>query len=903
MKSRIIDRELKKHWEPKERSIIDCDITEHVPSIDMFNPWYTNNETYVGPLTPDNELTLDVKQFLRYAQHVKSSSNCRDKKERILDEQFKANYSSKTRNNKNTSNKNTNNKNTNNKLYNIDINNDDINNNPNNSNSDKKNVNNDNNDAVVIDSHQNINNDDRMVPRKNSRYMLNEFIVGPTRMKYYDGSHYLGFASTPYTSPIAIQNIERLVINPDIGYYLRNENTTNDSTSNIIMYDRNCDTTGNIVEKLESNTDNAENCKKNPNDENSTVDIRRKINRYLFEPNDATRDRGEIERQRANELAIRNNNLYVHSDFTRKYSPQEALARVLVSPLFNGNNTKTILQSSKSERYYQLTFPLENCGRMYVLAAPTLPCYSIIQPWAHVCRLFHINQLSPPQRYVVPIESCPQWAYLAEAYNVKNAILLPSNLSMMNRRDPVIQEGSIEIITVVFTYDNCDADIQYNNPYGCYNKHEDYDGDTNTQSVGKGVESYTEICYNMKRQCLPCLRIKSVVPQNMLSRIMLYFTREMKHGFLENDDTRNRLSSVLNNDKALRMFQRNHIVYNELIRRQFVESDKYFDNDHSYANYEITPYAIERVFALELLRRACICITYLIEVDDDELGNRETERQRLLETATRIFKKREYAELYVYYLSKRSRPLLRKLRYFVETLLVENNNNSDANDPEENSKIYHDTRDILHHIHSLWAPVSLNIVTNCQTLIDDVMRTIYCVMGENECTNVLDYCSLTVHRDFPNFFLNYSPFDTEYIVNVLSRAKGDFDSLLQMHTSLYRRFREETNERAMERTRSKFLQLSHRDLLTRIEPNRLEKYIDYTDKYVLGSKKIPKSCKQANSMKWAMQNVQYYDGHLWMNDEVILHDAMRYFSMEFFADLNAVDLVLNDLVSNSDRTD
>jgi len=61
----------------------------------------------------------------------------------------------------------------------------------------------------------------------------------------------------------------------------------------------------------------------------------------------------------------------------------------------------------------------------------------------------------------------------------------------------VIQEGSIEVITTLFAYDNCDADIQFNNPYGCYNKHEDYDGDTNTHGIGKGVESQTEICYNM----------------------------------------------------------------------------------------------------------------------------------------------------------------------------------------------------------------------------------------------------------------------------------------------------------------------------------------------------------------------------------------------------------------------
>lgn len=766
----------------------------------MFNPWYTNNETYVGPLTPKNELTMDVKQFLRYAQHMKSSSNSRGRKGRT-----------------------------------------NLTNEPTETNSEKK-------------------SEDKC---ENTKYVLNEFIVGPTRMQYYDGSHFLGFASTPYTSSVAIQNIERLVIHPDIGYYTRNENTV----------------------KIGGGE------KQN--------DTRRKINRYLFESNET---RSQENARRNDELAMRNNDQYLHSDFTRKYSPQEALARVLASPLFNGNNTKTILQSSKSERYYQLTFPLENCGRMYVMAAPMLPCYSIIQPWAHVCRLFQINQLSPPSRYVVPIEQCPKWAYLAKTYNVKHAILLPNNISMMNRRDPVIQEGSIEIISVLFTYDTCDADIQFNNPYGCYNKHEDYDGDTNTQSIGKGVESHTEICYNMKRQCLPGLRVKSVIPQNMLSRIMLYFMDEM-NGFDDNDRiTYDHLASVLQNDTAVRVLRRNRRIYDDLIRKQFAKNEE--------STNETIPYAIERIFALELFRRTCVCIAHIVIVDGNNNNRNESDKneinekkrngeiafkryRRMLNISTRIFKRTTYANIYLYYLSIRTKPVLRKIRRFAEKHLhsrvVENE--------MFNEKLYDETRDVLHHVHKLWAPVSLNIVTNCQTLIDDVIRTIYCVMGENECTDILDHCSLAVHRDFPNFFLGHSPFDLEYIINVLSRAKGDFDSLLKMHTSLYRRFREETNERHLERSRTKYLQLNHRDLLTRIEPDRLEKYIDYTDKYVLGSKKIPKSCKQANSMKWAMQNVQYYDGDLYMNDELILKDVMRYFSMEFFSDRNIVDLVLNNLTN------
>lgn len=769
----------------------------------MFNAWYTNNETYVGPLSRNNELTLDVKAFLSYAQHIKSSASGNRKSSRSLIEN----------NNRTT-------------------------------------------DSSTTPS---TDETDTIKTRQQcTKYSLNEFMVGPTRMQYYDGTHYLGFAAHPYTSSLAIQNIERLVIHPDIGYYTRND------------MDDNFVPSGNQSKKLES---------------------RKKGGNRLQTP-----------------TVDENEQTYVHSDYTRKYSPQEALARVLASPLFNGNNTKTILQSSKSERYYQLTFPLENCGRMYVLAAPMIPCYSVMQPWAHICRLFQINLLVPPSRYVVPIDECPQWSFLRDAYDVKYVILLPPNLSLMNRRDPVIQEGSIEIVTTIFAYDNCDADIQFNNPYGCYNKHEDYDGDTNTQSVGKGVESHVEICYNMRRQCLPCLRVKSVVPQNMLSRIMMYF---MQHVSFTSSQANERLSSIVGSPSAVLALRRNQILYDRCIRNQFsvdwnddtlsngagnngagnngTREGHGFDANRNQHRHN----RVSMIFGLELFRRTCICVSHL--TDDSNVIDLDVS---LADIATRIFGNRTYGAIYLYYLRKRWAKILPKIRRFVHDYLTKKDRTTTTNDEEST---YNATRNVLHDIHTLWGPVSLSIVTNCQTLIDDVIRTIYCTIGESECTRTLDHCSRTVHTDFPNFFLSGQPFDREYIVNILSRAKGDFDSLLKMHVSLYERFRQEAVERTIEATRSKPLSLGHRDLLTRIEPSRLEKYVEYTDKYVLGSKKIPKSCKQANSMKWAMQNVQHYDGDLWMNGELILADVTRYFSLVFFSDKNAINLTLTGIRKRRQR--
>lgn len=691
----------------------------------MYNPWYTQNETFVGPLGTNNELTLDVNAFLKYTQLVKSSQNWKT-------------HSGQTS---------------------------------------RMSVLNDESLREALSNNQD----------EHSRYMLNEFMVGRTRMRYYDDDHYLGFAAGEYTSSSAVQNIERLVIHPDIGYFL--------------------DQSGSKI----------------------------------------------------------------HSDFTRKYSPQEALSRVLASPLFNGNNTKTILQSSKSERYYQLTFPLENCGRMYVLAAPMLPCYSVLQPWSHICRLFQINPLAPPSRFVVPIERCPQWRFLTR-YNVKYAVLLAQNLSLMNRRDPVIQEGSIEVITTLFVYDNCDADIQFNNPYGCYNKHEDYDGDTNTHGIGKGVESQTEICYNMKRQVLPCLRSKSIVPQNMLSRLMMYFLVG-KNLLTDERVARRDVERIVGSSRATALLWTNYRQYKNFLAKQYVPPETTVDVEEDLAH-------TKRVFGIELFRRVCICMSHM-QPDLHDVNA----RKKMDAVTTRVFRKTTYGRIYQHYLAPRWWTILNKIQTFAKEYVLQK---------RDDDKTYYATRNLLHEVNKLWAPVSTSAMTNCQTLIDDVFRSIYCLFGENECTAALDHCSRVVHEDFPHFFLGAKPFDLEYIVNVFSRAKGDFDSLLKMHLTLYERFREEARERRAEASRSTPLALGNRDLLRRVPKSKLQQHIDYADKYVLGSKRIPKSCKQANSMKWALQNIQYCDGDLWMNGRRIIADITRHFSLVLFADINMMRLVLAD---------
>lgn len=763
----------------------------------MFFPNYTNNETYTGPLSEMNELSMDVREFPKYAHYIKSSSSNSGKKNKKVA-------------------------------------------------------------ASQASQNESINDVNQLPP-----YTMQEFFVTNTRMVYTDGVHSLGFAAPPYTSSIGLQNIVRLVIGPDIGYYLPDEqpatagrsrdgkktnesNDEEDDKSNK-NYKRNKDDEDDYGEEKDDDDDN-DNDNEYDDDENDEIDD---------DENEEVENRPVTKRG------------FVHSDYTRKYSPQEAHARVLAMPVYNGNTTTTILQSNKSERYYQLTMLLESSSRIYVLPAATIPCYTVIQPWTHLCRLLQLNPVRPPPRYVVPIEDVPEWYHLKQLYSVKYVVHLPPNVSLMNRRDPVIKEGSLETITTIFAYDNSDADVQYNNPYGCYNKHEDYDGDTNTQSLGKGVESHVEMYYNMKRQCLPCLRVKSVMPQNMLARIMLYFLRDVQTKFPSTG-----LETIVNRKYTLTLFADNKRTFDHMISKQF-------DEPRSSPRRPINQ--VRRIFAIELLRRTCVCLSHLIKVN------------ALLPVAERIFGDKLPALLYLDFFRKR----WTKIRPRVSQFFDEYMHNSEVYFSHEDEVVYNATRDVLHEIHGLWKPVSRAIVSNCQTLVDDVTRSVYCLTDENTCTRMLDHCSHTVHSDIPVFFLSGRPYDVEYIATVLSRAKGDFDSLLSMHVSLYERFRDEAWSRRLERSRSKPLPLGSRDLLSRIEPERIQKYVDYTDKYVVGSKTVPKSCVQANNMKCAMQNVQYYDGDLWMNGELILENVAVYLPNFFFVNKNLVDLVLDELVGRS----
>lgn len=111
----------------------------------MFDPWYESSAIDVGPINENNELSLDVRTFMKYVSAVKSQ--------------------------KKTS-----------KIFSSDS--------------------------------------------------MCELMVKNTRFNYFDGNNCIGIACGDYASSLILQNIERFVIHPDVGFRVQTTNIVEKLTNN-----------------------------------------------------------------------------------------------------------------------------------------------------------------------------------------------------------------------------------------------------------------------------------------------------------------------------------------------------------------------------------------------------------------------------------------------------------------------------------------------------------------------------------------------------------------------------------------------------------------------------------------------------------------------------------------------
>lgn len=287
-------------------------------------------------------------------------------------------------------------------------------------------------------------------------------LIHNTRFNYHDGKNHIGLACGEYTDLHVLLNLRRFILQTDVGFVENNV----------------CGDAG--------------------------------LNKPVIGGPETVENSDGVDA----------NNSGVHSDLYRRQIPRESLLRLLNMPIFHGTSVKNIVQSGKSYLYYLLTYLLANCMRMYVLPGPQLPCFSAIIPLHAFCTIFDFNINALPARCLTPIHQTP-YAYLAKAHRVKYMFVFPPNVSFFDRRDPVIHDGSIDTCDKLFLTDDEYSDFRINCTLNCKNKNEDFDGDTNNPSMCKGIESHTEIKYNMRTHLMPLLRNRHIFSQNILFRLFV----------------------------------------------------------------------------------------------------------------------------------------------------------------------------------------------------------------------------------------------------------------------------------------------------------------------------------------------------------------------------------------------
>lgn len=527
----------------------------------------------------------------------------------------------------------------------------------------------------------------------------------------------------------------------------------------------------------------------------------------------------------------------VHSDLFRRQIPRESLTRLLDMPIFHGTNVKNVVQSGKSLLYYLMTYLLANCMRMYVLPGPRIPCFSAILPLHALCTIFDFNIDALPRRCLLPIRKT-RYAYLATSLNVKYMFVFPPNVSFLDRRDPVIHDGGIDTCDKLFLVDDDRSDFRINCTLNCKNRNEDYDGDTNNPGFCKGIESHTEIKYNMRTNLMPLLRNRHVVSQNILYRLFVILFAEPPYDNTFHLIVRDPSKSVEQDlyENVVKVLHGIDIIRNQHARKRAI---RFFGPDN-YLLYEI--------FARRNLEQTYAHINEL-------------------ETVLRGLERGEKTEL-----SSRSRVV-------GVAVSVDGGGNDD-----ERNELYVNT---LHKLDRVWRPSELSKTGNCFSIIDNMVRSMALMQSDSATTIFLNELMRKVHDEYPDVFTGEQPLCFANIVNVLSLAKGNFDDILILQRTFEAKL-EQSNDFAVSRCMM--------DLLTHVSEPKLKQNKQYLDNFVYGSKKVPKNSKLAISTKWTLQNVIYYEGSLYIDEREVLEDCLKVFSYELFMDVDLICTIFDGIL-------
>lgn len=176
-----------------------------------------------------------------------------------------------------------------------------------------------------------------------------------------------------------------------------------------------------------------------------------------------------------------------------------------------GGTIKSVLQSSKSFIHILTTHPLKNTFRAYIQIRPYLSFGDIGLPRHRAIRIFALNfardandeMLRRPDRCEACVVNknkssrrcieCPYWPDESFEYCFENT----QNFALFLKRDPCIHNGSVVSIRRVYITDPSNDNVKhresiYVSSFALKNLNADFDGDTVTVMIVRGLESVIE---------------------------------------------------------------------------------------------------------------------------------------------------------------------------------------------------------------------------------------------------------------------------------------------------------------------------------------------------------------------------------------------------------------------------
>lgn len=238
-----------------------------------------------------------------------------------------------------------------------------------------------------------------------------------------------------------------------------------------------------------------------------------------------------------------------------------------------GGTLKHILQSNKSYLHYLNTFPLKNTFRGYIQLAQYMRGTAIGLPRHHATALFGFDEFR--DRLVITYKpkksDCSYWP--GDEFDC--CVNVPLNFGIILKRDPCIHNGSVVNISTIYVCreSECNDSIHVS-PYILENLNADFDGDTVTCMICRGIESSIELRECMSGTFLFGGKLRFTCTQSMTFRIFSRLLGLNDRASISNS------GFALNSRETINM---RYICSNPVLAKMFLFHQLDYENNESAA--------------------------------------------------------------------------------------------------------------------------------------------------------------------------------------------------------------------------------------------------------------------------------------------------------------------------------